>query len=71
MNFISIFICLCFLRLLSDAKLREDVGEDVVGDDGADAGDGREGADDGSDFLGEEVGRESGLEPEEGAVESG
>ena len=71
MNFISIFIRICFIGLLSDAELREDVGEDVVGDDGADAGDGREGADDGSDFLGEEVGGESGLEPEEGAVESG
>ena len=49
MNFISMFLCLYFLGLLSDAELGEDVVEDVVGDDGADAGDGREGADDGSD----------------------
>lgn len=58
----------CRVGLLADAEFREDVVQDFVGGDGAAAGDGAEGGDDGADLLGEEVGGQ-GVEACDGAVE--
>ena len=56
MNFILIFLCVCFLGLLSDAEFREDIPEHFVGGDGATGGNGAEGMDDLADIFAQQVG---------------
>ena len=70
MNFISIFLCLCFLILLSDAKFRKDVLKDFVGGDGAAGGDGTESVDDLADLFAQQVGGKPVAQAVESPVES-
>lgn len=69
MNFISLILCLCFLGLLSDAELREDVLQHFVGGDGAAGGDGPEAADGVPELFAQEVGGKLVAQCGEGAVE--
>ncbi len=54
MNFILIFLCVCFLGLLSDAELRENLTEDLVCGDFS--GDGAQMEDRLPDLFAEQVG---------------